>query len=443
MSLNWIRNKPIKIIFINIFIFVVLYLIIAILFYFLDVRDNKNPNNALENKHEVYSTYPGYKNYDKSIIYKIYKESDEAKAEYKPFVGYRRKAYKGEYYNIEPEFGFRLSTNHEMNNSVWFLGGSTIWGDGVADAATIPSYFAKITNEKVLNMGEAGWNSYQSLSQLQIMLMNGYRPKRVIFYFGGIDSLHYCFNKEFPAHGKVKFYKESIEKHQSLIDEIKILKDTKGCRFDAYYDKFMALLKSPYRFFTNTQKQIENNKNNDTGMPFAMFTARKNQYPFCADKKGAQKAANQTVDTLLFTYKILKEFNIPITFFLEPSSSFYPEQYHLDYLQNVEKQRITNRVDNSTNYINAVIKSWDKQCVHYGICDTLFDFTKNIFNNDKDIFISNSHISSKGNKIVAETIAKKLYKDETLQSIEVSTPSPSERMDIKTITLPTINYLLL
>ena len=447
MNLNWIRNRLLKLIFINCLIFSILYFLIAILFHFLDVNFNKESSNTLENKYEVYSTYPGYKNYDKNTIYKIYKEKDEAKAEYKPFVGYRRKAYAGEYYNIEPEFGFRLSTNHEINNSVWFLGGSTIWGGGVADAATIPSYFAKITNEKVVNMGEGGWNSYQNFNQLQIMLINGYRPKRVIFYFGGIDSDQYCLTKEFPTHGKTQRFKNSIESHKHLINEIKILKDDGVCDFnkffDAYYNEFIALLKSPYRFFRSTQKDIENNKNSDTNIPFASFTVQKGLYPFCKDKTSAEIAANKTISTLLYTYKILKEFNIPVTFILEPSSSFQSEQYHLDYLQNIEKQMIANRVKHSNYYINAVIKTWDKQCENYGICDIFFDFTKNIFNNDNDIFISYGHISSKGNKIVAEAIAKKLYKYETLQSVEVSVPSPSELMNIKTITLSAINYLLL
>jgi len=433
MNLSWIRSKILKLIFINVFIFIVLYLLIAILFNYFDGRFNIESSNTLENRFEVYSTYPGYQEYDKSTVIKISQEKRESKAEYKPFVGYRRKAYEGEYHTIEPEFGLRLSTNHELNNSTWFLGGSTIWGGGVTDTTTIPSYFAEITKEKVLNMGEGGWNSYQNLNQLQIMLIKGYRPKRVIFYFGGIDGDQYCSTREFPTHAKSKLFETSIEKHRNLIEEIKTLKDDEVCHFDKFFDtyfnEFITLLKSPYRFFTNRQKSIDDNKYNDTDIPFVNFTAQKDQYPFCEDETSAKIAANKTINTLLFTYKILKEFNIPVIFILEPKASFHPEQYYFDYLQNKQKQRIANRVKSSTNYTHAVIKSWNEQCKSYGICDIFFDFTTNIFNNDRDIFISYGHISSKGNKIVAENIAKRLYKERTLRSLEVSSPDPKENID--------------
>lgn len=103
------------------------------------------------------------------------------KTEYKSFISWRRKLYVSKYTNIKGQYQNRISTNEGIDNSVWFFGGSTVWGTGVSDDNTIPSFFAKISGERVSNFGETGWSTRQSLNQLINLIGDGKNPKAIIF----------------------------------------------------------------------------------------------------------------------------------------------------------------------------------------------------------------------------------------------------------------------
>ncbi len=71
------------------------------------------------------------------------------------------------------------------------FGGSTLWGTGVKDEHTIPSFLQSFLGKDydVYNYGETGYVSMQELNYLLHMLAKGNIPEAVIFYDGGVSFL--------------------------------------------------------------------------------------------------------------------------------------------------------------------------------------------------------------------------------------------------------------
>ena len=190
--MNWI--KAIKNTVITTAITVVLYTIICLGFYSLN-RPPTKPSDQPYNSNTIRATYPNYSREPRNDAITLFKDYAAPTSSYRSFVGYRRDEYDGDSVSIGAD-GIRKSINHNFENSVWFFGGSTMWGTGADDARTIPSYFAEETGEAVLNLGESGYNSIQELIQLQIMLLEGHKPREVVFYDGVNDGYRFCQNRK-------------------------------------------------------------------------------------------------------------------------------------------------------------------------------------------------------------------------------------------------------
>lgn len=87
------------------------------------------------------------------------------KSIYRSFIGWNSNFFNSKNTNVRGKYLKRLSLGEEIENSSWFFGGSTMWGQGATDFGTIPSQFYKLTGQKVYNFGELGWNSRQSINQ--------------------------------------------------------------------------------------------------------------------------------------------------------------------------------------------------------------------------------------------------------------------------------------
>jgi lysophospholipase L1-like esterase len=80
------------------------------------------------------------------------------------------------------------------NTSVWIFGGSTVYGTGVPDWATLPSYLSrslKIDGSPCLDVTNFGCESYASTQELLLLieqLKRGGTPDIVIFYDGVNDA---------------------------------------------------------------------------------------------------------------------------------------------------------------------------------------------------------------------------------------------------------------
>ena len=107
-------------------------------------------------------------------------------ADYRSHVGWRRVAWAKTDVHVDGPYAQRRTINEGTvaGRKVYFFGGSTMWGDGAPDDATIPSHFAKKTGLHSENFGEPGYTAHQSLSLLIQLLQAGHRPDVVVFYDG-------------------------------------------------------------------------------------------------------------------------------------------------------------------------------------------------------------------------------------------------------------------
>jgi lysophospholipase L1-like esterase len=125
---------------------------------------------------------------------------------YHTFVLYRRAPLKGETINIDQE-GIRLTPGADCGpNSfkVFAFGGSTMWGTGSPDWSTIPSYLQtgikKLKNGPicVVNFGESGYVSTQSVIELMLQLQSGNIPDMTLF-FDGVNDIYAAYQSGRPG----------------------------------------------------------------------------------------------------------------------------------------------------------------------------------------------------------------------------------------------------
>lgn len=139
---------------------------------------------------EVPAAHP----YADSVWYREYRaEYDRStQLEWRPYVYYRRPPFSGAQINID-SLQHRVTVHTEPvpsdAPSVFFFGGSTMWGDYQRDAKTIPSVVVSDlalagTPVRAVNFGESGYVMTQGVLELQVQLRLGARPDMVVFYDG-------------------------------------------------------------------------------------------------------------------------------------------------------------------------------------------------------------------------------------------------------------------
>ena len=117
------------------------------------------------------------------------------RSRYKPHVLWRRVPMKGETINID-EQGIRVTPGADCTAGsfkVFTFGGSTVWGTGSPDWATVPAYLQSGIKTMrdgpvcVVNFGESGFTSTQSVIELLVQLQAGNVPDVAIFLEGPND----------------------------------------------------------------------------------------------------------------------------------------------------------------------------------------------------------------------------------------------------------------
>jgi hypothetical protein len=123
-----------------------------------------------------------------------FREAKLRQTEYVSFIGWRSKPFSGKTITIFGPYGQRRTIGQaDLDNpTVYFFGGSSMWGTGVNDASTIPSMFTKISRFPSENFGQTGYTAHQSLVLLIQLLQDGHRPDIVVFYDGGNDVTAKC-----------------------------------------------------------------------------------------------------------------------------------------------------------------------------------------------------------------------------------------------------------
>jgi hypothetical protein len=119
--------------------------------------------------------------------------------------------------------------------TVWMFGGSTMFGSGVPDWATLPSYLSHDLNAgggacfRVENLGAEGYNTNQEVILLEKQLKAGRHPDVVIFYDGVNDSYLGMFAPGFPeAHWDYAAIQARVE--GSLAGKLEFLRNSYALR---------------------------------------------------------------------------------------------------------------------------------------------------------------------------------------------------------------------
>lgn len=386
----------------NLLVTIVLYILVAGLFEFLGRGVDAEIDRKLIDTNIVRATYPNYAGFDPGLAESIFSEYASPETEYRSFTGYRRKEFDGEAVNILSS-GFRNSTNHDIDGSVWFLGGSTMWGTGAHDSATIPSYYAEATEETVLNLGESGYNSFQELIQLQLLLAKGFKPSKVVFYDGVNDGYYFCQRDRMPQlrHGYTsRFYgqDENLRKARKKIENIPLID------FERVLARVGEFFLSPLRYFRklSDSNAIESQLVRTT--PFTDVIPKK-PYLFCDEDSYATRAAEITIFSWQSAYELLQPHKIPVFFVLQPAAVFSPERYDLSYLIDAEKITIATERDSYEGYYWALKNLWAVSCHLREICHTFIDLSGALFELREPLFIDSSHVSPNGNLHIARRLA--------------------------------------
>jgi lysophospholipase L1-like esterase len=156
-----------------------------------------------DNNRDLSSASPAYSQF--SWASEFWKEehlrwNSGPRINYLPFLVWGEQAWHGKYINVDDSAlgPFRRTTNPVCDQPqarvIWMFGGSTVFGTGVPDAMTIPSYLSQTLNSQsatcvaISNFGVEGYLTNQELILLINMLKTGERPDIVIFYDGVNDS---------------------------------------------------------------------------------------------------------------------------------------------------------------------------------------------------------------------------------------------------------------
>ena len=324
-----------------------------------------------------YPYYPVYK--DTTISAQTYNEIKKLESDYFPFIGWRRNPVNYKYTNIEGLYKTRKSINQDLNNSVWFFGGSAMWGTGTTDSGTIPSIYANKTGSKVMNFGESGWNSRQSLNQLISTIGDNYTPKTIIFYDGVNDLTDGCkvIAKQIPTHSYSKV----------ISDSLKTGLDGVFTRTNINY------LFEPYLITFNKLGLIELKIDQVSRM-----------YNCDEDLNKAKKIAKHLVNNWYSAYLISESKNInfiaivqPSLFFSNTPAEYIPEkQYFIKDQYDIIYPLIRKEILNACEYNND-------------FCNRIIDGSDWIETTEK-VFIDNTHLSKQGNRIVVRNIISNMQR---------------------------------
>jgi len=261
--------------------------------------------------------------------------------------------------------------------SVWTFGGSTMWGYGVPDWATIPSYLSRELNGSsqncvvVSNFGVEGYVNDQELLALQEQLKVGAHPDIVVFYDGVNDSAlawnpagpppaHFLFQTiksrvEGSVSGRLDFLKTSYTMHLAR----EILSKIRPRR------SFAALIS---RSQPNVALVLDNYEAN-----LRIARALSNAYQFK-----------------------LYCFWQPILFY--GHKPFVPFEQHIAEVD-------TNGMSVASAWL-PVARAVYEQAERRAAVDGNFIFLGNLFDSTKDtIYIDEMHIGPEGNELAAKAIA--------------------------------------
>jgi lysophospholipase L1-like esterase len=105
---------------------------------------------------------------------------------WQPYTGFRHSPFAGRTVTVDND---GLRADGGVQGDVWMFGGSTVFGVGAGDRATIPALLSAQAGRPVRNMGTISHVSTQEIIALAERLKRGERPALVVFYDGVNDAI--------------------------------------------------------------------------------------------------------------------------------------------------------------------------------------------------------------------------------------------------------------
>lgn len=365
--------KPLKIIKVQLAI--LLFLIISPALLLNTLRFTRyfliRISNIRSNKDAFFS-----KDSTKDGLHKLDRIHSQLPSEYKSFVVWKTKNFNSEFTTIQGPYNSRKSNSELIDGSVWFFGGSTIWGYGVSDSQTIPSQYNSLTGIPVYNFGELGWNSRQSLNQLISSLGDQYKPSLMVFYEGVNDVFYQCRkeNKYLPSHSREIFLKNSINSPLSMIGK-----------------STLRYIYEPYKIVIN---KFSLNPNWVKSSP---------NYDCHLNANKALTIAQHFVKNWHTAYLLADTNKVPFYGILQPT--LFSTKTDFDYSNDAQGKKLYILKKQYEAVYPLIIEELKKECLmNKDFCNSIVDGTKWLISQN-DVFIDFCHLNLKGNKIVAKQIA--------------------------------------
>lgn len=312
---------------------------------------------------------PNY-NLDRERAKEVFADYNRVQHQYEPFTGWKTLPYRGKTLHINAE-GVRAHTAPAYNGerkTVYFFGGSTMWGEGSDDQHTIPALVNELRPEfEVYNHAQLAYATRQELDALITLYSKEYRPDYVIFYDGVNESAFLCPTEidQLPAHRLVPMFRQKLYQSKKAY-----VKELLGKVF------FENILKVIYRA---TYKPTQENT----------------PYDCAANPEKAKEIARIMIRNWEIAHTLVTRHEGKFMAILQPAA--FIGNPRLDHLNLDEQLR--------PEY--EIVYQEIKKLISEKGYDWTYDFSDS-FNGSDYIYIDFCHVSPNGNEIMAKRIASLL-----------------------------------
>lgn len=157
--------------------------------YFLLTKWHTGPTLDPRAQSSIYKGQPWAQAYWRDFVL-------ASKVNYRAYVGWGMTPFYGETIATDQE-GYRRTFHTRCDEgacTVWMFGGSTLWGEGLPDWLTLPSYLAREYANAgqpvcVRNVGVRGWVSTQEVVALMLALKRARRKPDLVIFYDGINDV--------------------------------------------------------------------------------------------------------------------------------------------------------------------------------------------------------------------------------------------------------------
>lgn len=299
-----------------------------------------------------------------------FQEFGSLRTRYISYIGWRREPFQGKTITVAGPYAQRATVGSADPGrpSVYFFGGSTMWGTGADDASTIPSLVTQLGGSRSENYGETAYTAHQSLALLIQLLQDGHRPDVVLFYDGVNEVAHKC-RSELTA----KSHSREAQLRSALVA---------SKPENVYGLQYMA---GPLMALAGT---VSNR--------LSAWLRSENRYFAChTDATRAQQVANYLIQDWEVARKLVEAYNGKFVGILQPVA--YYSDTKLDHI------RLTDIQKKQFQAVYPLIRQ--RMAGRPG----LYDFT-DVLDRREYIYIDFCHLSPNGNRLIASKLVDVLAK---------------------------------